>query len=139
MHISEHPRIVIVEDEMIVAMGIKLKLESMGYVCSMVSNGLSALKVVRKQNPDVILMDIILKGEIDGVETAALIKKNYDIPLIFLTGDSSAETRERALAVSPAAFIEKPFMDIELKDAIENALYSRMIKPNIRRKYSIRL
>lgn len=140
MNISEIPRILIVEDEMIVAMGIRLKLENMGYyVCGLVSNGLSALKVVREQNPDVILMDIILKGEVDGVETAALIKKIHDIPLIFLTGDSSTETRKRALEVSPAAFIKKPFMDLELKDAIEKALYSWVPKQTVRGENPIRL
>ncbi|MBP2029784.1 CheY-like chemotaxis protein [Methanohalophilus levihalophilus] len=122
------PRILVVEDEMIVAMGIKLKLENMGYfVCGLVSNGLSALKVVEDTYPDIILMDIILKGEIDGVETATLIKQTHDIPLVFLTGDSSAETMARALAITPAGFIEKPFMDLELEDAIENALCSRTI------------
>lgn len=135
-----NPRILVVEDEMIVAMGIKLKLENMGYsVCGLVSNGLSALKVVEEANPDIILMDVILKGELSGIEAATLIKEAQDIPLIFLTGDSSAETRKHALDISPAAFIEKPFMDLELKDAIEKALRLRALKYDIQKENQIRL
>jgi len=116
--------ILIVEDESIVALDIKDKLEHLGYnVLAIVSSGERAIEEVKKNQPDLILMDIILKGEIDGIETARQIRKCFDIPIIYLTAHSDEQTLKRAKVTEPFGYIIKPFVDDDLKSAIEIALY----------------
>ncbi len=115
--------ILIVEDEFIVAMMFKLKLEKMGYSNSFfVSKGIEAVSVARDLNPGLILMDIHLKGGMDGVESVEAIRKRSSVPVIFVTGDSSKETRKRVQGLQPYAYLLKPFMDEELEDLIHSML-----------------
>jgi DNA-binding NarL/FixJ family response regulator len=77
---------------------------------------------VAKMQPDIVLMDITLKGAMDGIETASQIKKNYNIPVIFVSSHSDEEIISRAKAVDPDGFIKKPFHDDDLRIAIEPGL-----------------
>ncbi|MCD4807430.1 MAG: response regulator [Methanococcoides sp.] len=118
-------KIVVVEVESIVGMMIKLKLEKMGYsVTGFASSGKDAISMVDAFHPDLILMDIRLKGGMDGIETAMKIRESYNIPIIFLTADSSRETRERASLVGHQFYLTKPFMDEDLGYVVHSVLYN---------------
>jgi serine phosphatase RsbU (regulator of sigma subunit)/DNA-binding response OmpR family regulator len=120
----EKARIVIVEDEGLVALGIKDGLENMGYeVPAIAETGESALLRVRECKPDLILMDIRLKGQMDGIEAAEIIRKKYFVPVIFLTAHSDDGTLQRALGSESYGYIIKPFDERTLHAAIEIALY----------------
>ena len=116
-------RILIVEDESIEAMGIELSLNSFGYeVVGIAYTGEEALQKVAELKPDLILMDIILKGKIDGIEAASIIKDDYDIPVIYLTAHPENSAVERAKLTSPYGYIIKPYNKTELKNVIDLAL-----------------
>ncbi len=113
-------KILIVEDEMIIGANISLQLTSLGYeVSGIVPRGEEALVHIRQNKPDMILLDIQLKGNLDGVETAQLMQKEYDIPIIYLTANGDDFNFNRAKATNPHAFISKPFKKLDLKHAIE--------------------
>ncbi|MBW4257283.1 MULTISPECIES: methanogen output domain 1-containing protein [Methanobacterium] len=117
-------RILVVEDEAIVAMGIKQKLEDLGHqVVDVVFTGENAVETALKMEPDLILMDIVLKGNMDGIEAAAKIRNQLDIPVIYLTAYSDEEVLERARMTEPYGYIIKPFKKSELNANIEMALY----------------
>ena len=117
-------RILVVEDEAIVAMGIKQKLEDLGHqVVDVVFTGENAVETALKMEPDLILMDIVLKGNMDGIEAAAKIRNQLDIPVIYLTAYSDEEILERARMTEPYGYIIKPFKKSELNANIEMALY----------------
>lgn len=136
-------KILIVEDEAIVALELKSRLTDLGYsVCGTVTSGSEAIKTAEEQNPSIILMDINIKGPIDGVETAEKIKNIYDIPIIFLTAFSDSGTLERAKITEPYGYIVKPFEERELHTAIEIAIYKHNMEKKLRdseRKLSITL
>jgi len=117
-------RIMIVEDESIVALEIKDRLLSLNYeVVNVVSSGEIALLKAAESTPDLILMDIMIKGNMDGIETANIIKKKYDIPAIFLTAYSDEKTIQRAKISEPYGYLLKPLQERELRTTIEMALY----------------
>lgn len=117
-------KILVFEDERIVAMDIKSSLESLGYtVCATVSSCEVALKIIAEIQPDLILMDINLKGNIDGVQTAKKIRTHFNIPVIYLTAYADNNTLQRAKITEPFGYILKPFEDKELNISIEMALY----------------
>jgi PAS domain S-box-containing protein len=119
-------RIMIVEDEKIVALDIKGSLEHFGYsVPCMASSGEEAIISVDQCHPDLVLMDIVLKGKIDGIEAARTIHENYGIPVIYLTAYSDERTLQRAKLTEPFGHILKPFDERELRTNIEIALYKR--------------
>lgn len=121
-------KILIVEDEMIIGANISLQLTSLGYeVSGIVPRGEEALVHIRQNKPDIVLLDIQLKGNIDGVQTAQLMQKDFDIPIIYLTANSDDANFNRAKATHPQAFISKPFKKLDLKHAIELVL--NRIKP----------
>lgn len=112
--------IMIVEDDMIIAADISMQLTNMGYnVSAIFPKGEDALAQLEHSQPDIILMDIGLKGEIDGVETAQEILDKHSIPLIFLTANSDQHTFNRAKSTQPFAFITKPFESIDLERSLE--------------------
>ncbi|MBN1699566.1 MAG: SpoIIE family protein phosphatase [Spirochaetales bacterium] len=116
-------RIMVVEDESIVALQIQEGLVAAGYdVPSPVANGKDAIKQAGETEPDLILMDITLKGEMDGIQTASTIKDMYDIPIIYLTAYSDNETVERAKITEPYGYILKPLSEKSLILAIEMTL-----------------
>lgn len=117
-------RVLLVEDEAVVALDIRNRLNSLGYeVVGIVASGEEALNVVESLSPDLILMDIMLDGEMDGIETAAAIKDRHNIAIIYLTAYADAETLQRAKITEPFGYIIKPFEDRELSTTIEMALY----------------
>lgn len=120
-------KILVVEDEMIIAAKISMQLTTLGYeVTGILSRGEEAILHVEENKPDIVLLDINLKGKIDGIETAfQLQQRNNNIPVIFLTANSDEATFNRAKSTRPAAFISKPFKQLDLHRAIELTI-SRM-------------
>ena len=117
--------ILIVEDEAIVAAEIKISLENMGYsVASIARRGEESIDKAKKIRPDLILMDIQLKGEMDGIKAAGIIQSRFGIPVVFLTAYDDDERLKRAKFTRPYGYTPKPFQDRELRIAIEMALYA---------------
>ena len=113
-------KILVVEDEMIIAAKISMHLTSLGYeVTGILPRGEEALLNVEENRPDIVLMDIRLKGDINGIDTAIRMRKNADIPVIFLTANADEATFNKAKAARPYAFISKPYKQIDLQRAIE--------------------
>ncbi|MEO5357389.1 MAG: response regulator [Nitrospirae bacterium YQR-1] len=121
---TENIRILVVEDERIIAREIEERLKRMGYfVIGIASSGESALQIVYEQMPDIVLMDIRLKGEIDGIEAAKDIRVKYDIPVIFLTAHSDKATLERAKVTQPYGYLLKPFHEKDISSTIEISMF----------------
>lgn len=113
-------KILIVEDEMIIGANISLQLSKLGYeVTGLVSRGEEAIAHVSQNRPDIVLMDIQLKGELDGIETVIKMHGQSPVPVIYLTANADGENFERAKATNPYAFISKPFKKLDLQHAIE--------------------
>lgn len=126
-------RIFIVEDEPIIAAGIARKLEQLDYaIAGRATNGEAALRAIETDPPDLVLMDIKLEGRIDGVETAAQIRRRLDVPIVFLTAFADEATLARAKEQEPFGYIVKPFTDRELSGAIEVALHRHELDRTIR-------
>jgi YesN/AraC family two-component response regulator len=119
----------IIEDERFVAKHIAQLLEDEGYnVCAIVSDGETAIKKIIELYPDLILMDIRIKGEIDGIEVAEHIRFLYDIPIIYLTAFSDVETLNRAEMTNPSGYVVKPFRREQLLSTIRIALANHQAK-----------
>jgi two-component system, response regulator PdtaR len=119
-------KILIVENERLIADDIKQQLEDLGYnVIGISGNGADALKKTGESKPDLILMDVILTGDVDGIETAQQINKLYSVPFIYLTAYYDDEILERASSTQPAGYITKPFNSVGLHAAIQMALYKQ--------------
>ncbi|MDP4192755.1 MAG: response regulator, partial [Bacteroidota bacterium] len=119
--------IMIVEDERIVAADLQLTLEEFGYsVVGVESSGEGAVTKADKLKPDLILMDIMLKGEMNGIQAAFNIGNNHDIPVIFITAYADNSTIRHALDANPFGYILKPFKKKELRASIELALSKKM-------------
>ena len=117
-------KILIVEDEAIVAKDISVCLEKIGYeVLASFSKGEKALAFLEENKPDLVLMDIMLAGDISGIDASARIKKDYDIPVVFLTAYADEKTIARAKITEPYGYVIKPFKEIDLRTSIEMALY----------------
>jgi CheY-like chemotaxis protein len=115
--------ILIVEDDDIIAKVEDWRLKNLGYeVCGRAITGAEAMEMAAKHKPDVVLMDINIKGDIDGIETAKMIKKAYNIPVIYVTSHSDGQTLERARDTNPDGFVVKPFDDNDLRVAISLVL-----------------
>lgn len=121
--------VLIIEDEIIVAEDIKRTLQNLGYIVSaVVPSGEEAVKIIEDNTPDLILMDIVLHGEMDGIETAKQISSNYNIPVIYITAYSDEKILERAKVTEPFGYIIKPFKERELHINIEIALYKHQME-----------
>jgi len=117
-------RILIVEDEGIIAKDIQNTLNRSGYsVVGIASSGEEAIKKAMEIHPDLVLMDIVLKGAMDGVEAAEHIRDHFDIPVVYLTAYSDDTTLQRAKITEPFGYILKPFQEKELYTTIEMAIY----------------
>ncbi|BBO84323.1 response regulator [Desulfosarcina ovata] len=116
--------ILVVEDEGIVAQEIKSRLEKSGYaVCAVAHDGETALDHAAAMRPDLILMDIRLKGGMDGIETAGQIRDRFNIPVVYLTAYTDPATLERAKVMEPFGYVVKPFETRSLMVSIEIALH----------------
>ncbi len=130
-------RILIVEDESIMAMLIKRKLQNWGYiVVGWADTGLDAVNKARETKPDLILMDIVIKGNMDGIEAARQIRENLDIPIIYLTAYSNDEVLKRARETEPYGYIIKPFRESEVIANIEMAIYKHNLEK--KKRYEIK-
>ena len=119
-------KILVVEDEMIIGAKISMQLTGLGYeVTGILPRGEEAIIHVEENRPDIVLLDINLKGKLDGIETAFQIQKLANIPIIFLTANADEATFNRARVSKPHAFISKPYRQLDLQRAIELAI-SRM-------------
>ena len=128
-------RILIVEDEIIVATDIQTTLLSLGYdVLEIVSSGEEAIDKVQELQPDFVLMDIRLQGEMDGIQAAEAITANFSIPILFLTAYADQKTLERAKLTRPMGYILKPFEERELYTTIEVALYKHQMEKQLGEK-----
>jgi PAS domain S-box-containing protein len=126
-------RILIVEDSLIVAYHLKKTLEVEGYsVLGIESTGETALQFIPRQSPDLVMMDIMLAGKMDGVETAMQIRSKHHIPVVFLTALSDKDTIQRAKITEPFGYVTKPFEDREIFTVIEMALYKHGIEMKLR-------
>ena len=126
--------IMIVEDEEIVAADIRMSVEKKGHsVCAMASSGAEAIEKAGLFRPDLILMDIVLKGSMTGIEAATQIKDLYKIPVIYLTAFGEDDIMQQAKMAEPYGYILKPFQDRELHIAIEIALYKKQAEARIQK------
>jgi len=125
--------VLIVEDEVIVAENLSSKLEKLGYtVIGMAINGHEAVEMVLAHRPQLVLMDIKLQGELDGIATVEKIKKHLDIPVIYLTAHSDPNTLSRAKISKPYGYVLKPFDERDLATQIELALYKHEADRRVR-------
>lgn len=116
---SKPKSILIVEDDMIIGANISLQLTNLGYeIDGLVSRGEDAILHVKENAPDILLLDINLKGKLNGIETARAIQQFHDIPIIYLTANSDVATFEKAKETHPMAFITKPFNKLNLQRTI---------------------
>ena len=119
----------IVEDEWTVAEDIKISLQNLGYtISSVTSSGKEAIQKAEEDRPDLVLMDIVLQGEMDGIEAANQIRSRFNIPIVYLTAYADDKVLERAKITEPSGYIVKPFINEDLKIAIEIALYKHKAK-----------
>ncbi len=127
-------KILIVEDEMIIAEDIRITLEKFNYdVIDIVPTGKRALEIIENNKPDLVLMDIKLRGNIDGIQTAKLINQKYDIPIVYLTANADLSTYEEAKLTSPFGYLIKPFKERELHATIEMAFYKSAAEKKIKK------
>ncbi|MBT4641775.1 MAG: PAS domain S-box protein [Calditrichaeota bacterium] len=132
-------KILIVEDEAIIAMEIESQLQDLGYeVTSIVDTGEKAIKKAEEEKPDLILMDIRIKGEMDGIDAAAEIRNRFDIPVIFSTAYLDEERIERAKITMPFGYVLKPIQERDLKVTLEMASYVTKVDAE-RRKTEVEL
>ena len=126
-------RIMIVEDEVIVAMDVQQRLERLGYnVVAHATSGKEAITLAMREVPDLILMDIKIQGEMDGIEAATQIRITQDIPVIYVTAFSGDDTINRARQTEPFGYLIKPFDDRELRSSIEIAIYKHRMEKKLR-------
>jgi len=116
--------VLVVEDEIIVSKDLEYSLKRLGYdVVGTAATGIKAIELANEKSPDIILMDIMLKGEMNGIEAADIIGKSLNIPYIYLTAYAEDYTLEKAKQTEPYGYIIKPFKEIDIKTAIEMAVY----------------
>ncbi len=128
-------QIMVVEDERIVAEHIRRSLQNMGYsVPAIASSAGTAIKEAQEKRPDLILMDIVLEGEMDGIETALQIRSRFNIPVVYLTAYSDDKMMERAKITEPFGYVIKPFNDRELHVIIEIALYKHKMEMELKER-----
>lgn len=125
--------IMLVEDEINVAADVKNRLENMGYeVLGIFDTGEEAIEKAGELKPNLVLMDIVLKGDMDGIDAAQKIRELFDIPIIYLTAYSDEKTLQRAKVTEPFGYVLKPFEDREIQSAIEMAIYKHKMEQQLK-------
>jgi CheY-like chemotaxis protein len=120
---TRRTKILIAEDELIIALDITKILKKNGFsTCPVVSSGEEAIKLASAEKPDLILMDILLNGSINGIEASRIISREQNIPIIFLTGAADHETLNRVKGTEPYGYITKPYDEQTLYSVIQMAL-----------------
>jgi two-component system, response regulator PdtaR len=127
-------KILVVDDEAIITMQLEKRLTAMGYsVAGMAASGEDAVEKVRSLHPDLVLMDIVMPGKIDGIEAAQIITKELDIPVVFITAYADDTIIEKAKRVRPYGYIVKPFNELALKAAIEVAMFRKATEDEVQK------
>lgn len=127
--------VLVVEDESIVSKDIQHSLKKLGYnVVGAASTGEKAIELAHEANPDVVLMDIMLKGEMNGIQAAESIRQSLGIPVIYLTAYADEGTLAKAKVTEPYGYIIKPFKEIDLHTSIEMALYKHSKETEVRKE-----
>lgn len=125
--------ILVVEDEAIVAHDIATTLRDLGYIVTAITgSGEEAIELAGRPGTDLVLMDIMLKGKLDGVEAAEQIKTHYNLPVVYLTAHNDSATLERAKITTPYGYILKPYEERELHTNLEIALYRHQIEKRLK-------
>lgn len=126
-------RILVVEDEYVIARDIELSLGRMGYrISGLAASGEEALRQISETQPDLVLMDIVLKGGVDGVEAGARIREQWDIPIVYLTAYGDRAFLERALGTGPQGYLLKPFAEASLYAALKTAFHRHRLERDLR-------
>lgn len=126
--------ILIVDDEIIIARELEARLRNMGYqVPAIAASGPEAIANAERHRPELVLMDIVLKGEMDGIEAATEIRRRFQTPVIYLTAYTDDKTLKRAMITEPFGYIVKPFSERELRANIEMALYKHQVEKRLRK------
>jgi CheY-like chemotaxis protein len=126
-------QILVVEDDNIVVMELEDSLQSLGYAVSDVASyGEEAIEKAAERRPDLVLMDIRLKGDVNGIDAAQEIHERFDIPVIYLTAYADEDTLQRAKITEPYGYIIKPFEERELYSVIEMALYKHRMERKLK-------
>ncbi|HYE51180.1 MAG TPA: response regulator [Azospirillaceae bacterium] len=116
-------RILIVEDDALVALGIRLTLQELGYsVCGIAASEPEAVKLAGETRPDLALMDIRLKGPVDGIDTARRLRSEFNIRSVYLSAYTDEQTMSRVSQTYPLGFVQKPYSANQLKVALDLAL-----------------
>ncbi len=127
------PRVLIVEDRFVVANNLQDRLQTMGYaVLGIAPSGKEAIRSTMELQPDILLMDIRLQGDMDGIEAAREIRAGCDVPIVYLTGHADEPTLQRAKLTEPYGYLLKPFDARELRSTIEMALYRHAAERRVR-------
>lgn len=131
----ESVKILIVEDEAIVAKDIQFSLLAMGYrVSSVVSTGTAAVNAAKKDRPHLVLVDIMLEGKPDGLEAARQIRAHFDIPVVYITAYSEENILNKAMETEPYGYLHKPFEERELHSTIQLALYKHKTEHKVKER-----
>lgn len=126
---TEKKKIIIVEDEAIIAAEIEMTLESLGYkIVGKSKNGDKALDLFSSKEPDLVLLDITIKGTLNGIDLAKIIREKYEFPFLFLTSHADTHTLNEVKQTLPYGYIVKPFSENDLRTAVELALYKFKIE-----------
>jgi PAS domain S-box-containing protein len=127
------PKVMVADDEAIIAKELEKSLAAMGYeVVGIAGSGVDAIELARAFRPDVILMDIAMPGKLDGIVAAETIKRELDVPVIFLTAFAEDKLIQRAKCVEPLGYIVKPFHEDQVRAAIEVAIYKNEMDRRLR-------
>jgi two-component system, response regulator PdtaR len=127
-------KILVVDDEAIITLELEECLSSMGYtVAGMASSGEDAIEKARRFTPDLVLMDIVMPGKLNGIEAAKTITRELNIPVVFVTSYADDTIIEKAKQVGPYGYIVKPFNELEIKAAIEVALFRKTAEQELRK------
>jgi len=130
------PRILIAEDQWLARLGIEEMIKGLGYeVVGQAESGRQAVDMARQLKPDLILMDVVMPGEMDGIDAAVMIKAELDIPIVFISGYGDSEYIERAKTIEPFGYLMKPFDGNEVRAFIEIALHKREIELKLRKAH----
>ena len=128
-------KVLVVEDESIISKDIQHNLKRLGYdIAGSSATGEKAIQLAKEEKPDIVLMDIMLKGDMNGIEAAEIIRREHHIPVIFLTAYADEATLEKAKISGPYGYIIKPFKEIDLHTTIEIALYKHLKEKEVEKE-----
>ena len=126
--------ILVVEDEAVIAHDLARLIRQMGHIVDIAHSGEDALRKAEARRPDLVVMDIVLQGQLNGIETATVLKERHAVPIIYATAHGDAVTLDRVKATRPFGYIQKPFKEAEVYSAIEIALYLHGTEQELKRR-----